>query len=118
MDEIRKLWIVLIIAAPFWGVGLWLQRLGNTDRAPGYSVEAKGWWAWLLGVRPGRGERIYLGAALYQIWALMYLAVGFLAVWVWDMKTLGTITAAFILAGSLLIWLAAKLIVRFGNRRR
>ncbi len=48
----------------------------------------------------------------------MYLAVGFLAVWVWDMKTLGTITAAFILAGSLLIWLAAKLIVRFGNRRR
>lgn len=117
MDEIRKLWIVLIIAAPFWVIGLWLQKVRNTDPAPGYSVEAKGWWVWLLGLRPGRGKRVYLGAAFYQIWALMYLIVGFLASWIWDMKTLGIITLAFLLAGPLLMWLAEKLIVRFWNRQ-
>ncbi len=118
MDEIRKLWIVLIIATPFWVLGFWGQRIENADRAPGYSVEARGWWAWLMGIRPGRGERVYLGSALLQVWALLYLAVGFLAIWVWDIKTLGSITAVFILVGLPLIGLAASLIIRFRNRQR
>lgn len=115
MDELRGLVIVLIIAAPFWGIGLWLQRLGNADRAPGYSIEARGWWTWLLGVRPGRGERIYLGAALFQIWALLYLAVGFPAVLVGDMKILGSTTAIYAI-GFPFIVLIVHLIIRFKNR--
>ena len=117
MDELRKLWVVLIVAAPFWSIGLWLQRLANADHAPGYSIEAKGWWAWLLGIRPGKGERIYLGAAFYQVWALLYLITGFLIVWIGNMKTLGSITAIFIFAGSLLM-LIVHLIIRFRSRRQ
>ncbi len=48
----------------------------------------------------------------------MYLAVGFLVAWFWDMKTLGSITAAFILAGPLIIGLVGELISRFWNGRR
>jgi len=107
---------VLIVASPFWALGFWGQRLANADHAPGYSIEAKDWWAWLLGIRPGRGERIYLGGALFQIWALLYLAVGFLAVLVGDMKILGSITAVYAI-GFPFIVLIVRLIIRFRNRR-
>lgn len=118
MDVIRKLWIVLIIAAPFWGVGFWIQRLENSGPPLGYYVEARGWWAWLLGLRPGRGKRVNLGGALYQIWALMFLVVGLLAVWIWDIKALLPVILIFFFLGFPLIWLTGMLIARFWNRQR
>ena len=96
MDIIRGLWIALVVSAPFWFMGFWLQRLGNADRAPGYGVEARGWWAWLFGVQPGGGGRVYLGPSLFQACALLYLIIGFLAVWICDIKILGKITTSFV----------------------
>jgi len=90
----------------------------NADHAPGHSVEAKGWWTWLLGVRPERGERIYLGSALFQIWALLYLVVGFLAALVGDVKTVVIVASVFAIAGFPFVGLVMHLLIRFRSRRQ
>lgn len=102
-------------------MGFWFQRIENIGPPFGYCVEAGRWWAWFLGLRPGRGKRVNLGGAFLQIWALMGLVIGLLAALVWDTKALTFIILAFWILGYLLFALAGALIVlieKFRNRRR
>lgn len=113
MDEIRrKVGAVLVCAALYWGAGFLIQRWGNGAR----DVEATGWWVWLLGLRPGRGERIHLRAALWQALALLYLVVGFAVAWFCDVTVLQIVTLVFLVGSPLVALVMEDLIIRFGKR--
>jgi len=94
MDEIRNMGLVFILTALFWVLGFWGQRIENALQSPGIKAQGRG--VWLLGIRPRKGEKVYLGPALLQIWALLYLVAGFLAVWFGGTKVFRILTAVYI----------------------
>ncbi|MBO9371517.1 MAG: hypothetical protein J7575_10625 [Chloroflexi bacterium] len=114
MDKLRYLGLVLIVASSFWALGLWGQRIENALQSPG--VRPKGWWAWLFGIRPGKGEKICMWPALLQIWAVLYLVAGFLTVWAGCTQAFASITVIYIFGFPFYFWLIVRFIIWFKRK--
>ncbi|MCP4536437.1 MAG: hypothetical protein GY832_04755 [Chloroflexi bacterium] len=112
-NNIAEMWLVFVIAGMLWFPGFLSQKAKNRIRDNDYSVEAKGVWICLMGVRQGRA-RVYLRPASIQVVGLLYLVVGFLTVWFYDVKSVlnfGAIVAGLGLVGCSFVWFIIDIII-------
>lgn len=73
-------WGNFIFSSMFWLGGFYVQKTSNSRKLSGYRFRSKHLWIWLLGLRPGK-DCVYIGPAILQIWALIALVSGFVAIY-------------------------------------
>ena len=111
-QNLAEIWLVLVVAGILWGPGFWSQRIYNRIHGDDYNVRSKTFLTYLIGVRPRR-ENVYLRPASVQIVGLIYLLVGLVAVWFYDVKgvlNLGAIVTGLGLVGCGLAWFIVDIV--------
>ena len=117
---IKGMILALCVALVPWALGCWIQRIDNEAHPPYLSFPAKSSWTLLLGVRPWRGERIYLRSLWLHITGILCFVLGSFASWLFDRKTAAAIIAGTLivgLVGGSLAWNVARLIVKARSAR-
>jgi hypothetical protein len=74
-NVLMRILAVIFIFTCLWVSGFILQRTNSSSHSSDYSLENKGKWVLLLGLRPGKG-RVYIRFAFVQLVAILFLLVG------------------------------------------
>ncbi|RMG80950.1 MAG: hypothetical protein D6712_17195 [Chloroflexi bacterium] len=75
-------WGSFILSAMPWLIGFYAQKMNNYQLSDAYRFKSGRLWVWLLGLQPNK-DYVYIGPAIFQIWALLALFSGFVAIYFW-----------------------------------
>lgn len=91
-------WGSFILSAMPWLIGFYAQKMRNIQNWKTQGFKSKRLWIWFLGLRPGK-DYVYIGPAILQIWALIALISGFVAIYFWDNHGFRTVLYTVYLGG-------------------
>jgi hypothetical protein len=108
-------WGSFIFSAMPWLIGFYAQKMSNSQKSDAYKFKSRRLWVWLLGLRPGE-DYVYVGPAIFQIWALIALITGFTAIYFWGNYGFKVVIYTVYLGGILVMSLVGW-IYRIVNRQ-
>lgn len=91
-------WGILILSVMPWLIGLYGQKVNNVQKSNAYRFKSNSLGIWLLGLRPGKGY-VYIGPAIFQIWAIIAFVTGSIAIYFWGSNGLRMVIYIVYLGG-------------------